>query len=178
MIRAALIWFGVGLAAAMAEAGLADPLSVAFSPDLSLLAAMAAALALAPAPGLVLVCVLGLCSDLLSGALLGQHALARIIEFAALRAIADKFDLRRPLAKMALAWLMVHADAMLQACISWLFFGDFALAWRSLPGWALRAAITALFAPAAAAMASFLVARLSDGDTVRKMSLDTKRPVI
>ena len=51
----------------------------------------------AAAGGLLLACALGFATDMLSGALLGSHALLRMVAFCAARIGGGHFNLRAPL---------------------------------------------------------------------------------
>ena len=78
-MRGAAVWTLVGMLGISLQAMLAAALPVALVPDLSLLAAFAAALVLGRAHGLIVVCLLGLGADMVSGSLLGQHAFDQLV---------------------------------------------------------------------------------------------------
>lgn len=142
-----LLWLLAAVFAAVLQSVAAGVFGAAFTPDFSLLLLLAAALLLGPAGGLCLAFVLGLGADMFSGALFGQHAVARLMLFAPARIAAQQLNLRRKLPFAAAAFLLVMADTALLFAL-----GDaFALAahwgWRETAALFARALLTALCAP-------------------------------
>jgi rod shape-determining protein MreD len=177
-MKPALALLALGWLAALAQGGLAQLVPAAVVPDLSLLLVLAAALAIGPAQGLLVAAGVGLGADMVSGTLLGQLACLRLLELVVTRAIAGQLDLRRGLALAVFAFALVGIDGLGQAGLSWLFLGDFPFHPGDPLTLALRAAVTAPFAPAVLALARRLCERLEEGDARREMRLDTRRPVL
>jgi len=178
-MREALVLFAAGVVALALESALLAHLPFAAVPALSLLFPIAAALLLGPAAGLVVSAGLGFGADMLSGALLGQHAFLRLSEFVLVRAATGQFDLVRPLPFALFAFAIALADAAGSAALIQFFLGAFQPEARGLALVALRALTTAAAAPAVLALARRIAAWGSgDGDARREMRLETKRPVL
>ena len=92
-------------------------------PDLVLLVAVACALTVPSAAGMLVVALAGFGADLLSGSLLGHHALLRLGAFAFTWAISAQFHLKRALPLMVLVFCLAAADALLQMGLTRLFAG-------------------------------------------------------
>jgi rod shape-determining protein MreD len=178
-VRESLVLLAAGVIALALESALLAHLPFALVPALSLLFPIAAALLLGPLPGLLVSAVLGFGADMLSGALLGQHALLRMLEFAVVRAAIGQFDLVRPLPFALFAFGVALADAAGSAALIQFFLGSFEAEARGLGAIALRALATAAAAPLVLALAR-RVATIGggDGDVRREMRLETKRPVL
>jgi rod shape-determining protein MreD len=177
-VRTPLAWLLLGVVAIAACGALTDLLPARVVPDLSLLAAFAAALVLGPAEALVLAAGFGLAADMLSGALVGQHAFARVFEVVALRAVAGQLELRRPAPQMAAVFVLEIADALLLAGTSALFLERFPLDARVAFDAAVRALVSAGLAPLVARAARALQEAVGEGENRREMRLETRRPVL
>jgi rod shape-determining protein MreD len=177
-MRATLALLALGWLAVLAQGGLAQLVPAAVVPDLSLLLTLAAALVIGPAQGLIVATGVGLGADMVSGTLLGQLACLRLLELVVTRAIAGQLDLRRGLPLAVFAFALVGIDGLGQAGLSRLFLGDFPFLPADLVTLAVRAAVTAPFAPMAHALVRRLSERLEEGDARREMRLDTRRPVL
>jgi rod shape-determining protein MreD len=178
-VREAVVLFAAGVVALALESALLAYLPFAAVPALSLLFPIAAALLLGPAGGLVVSAGLGFSADTLSGALLGQHAFLRLLEFVLVRAATGQFDLVRPLPFALLAFVVALADAAGSAALITFFLGAFELDPRVLGLVALRALSTAAAAPLVLALARRVAAFSSgDADPRREMRLETKRTVL
>ena len=152
-MRGALAWSGIGLLGVAAQAMLAAELALGLVPDLSLLAAIAAALVLGPAEGLIVACALGFGADMISGSPMGQHAFVRVIEFAVVRGFAGQLDLRRALPQVVLCFALSLLDSALLAGVSFLFVSSFVVAWAELGGLVARASVTGLAGPIVGSLA-------------------------
>ena len=114
-MKPALVLLAVGAAATLLQAVAATFVAPRFLPDLGLLLVVALGLCWrSTAAGLVLAAVLGYLTDLLSGALLGQHALVRLGVFAAARLASRHLNLRSapPLAVFAVGVTVANAAAI------------------------------------------------------------------
>jgi rod shape-determining protein MreD len=178
-VREAFVLLAVGVVALALESSLLAQLPMFVVPALSLLCSIAAALLLGPLAGLLVSAVLGFGADMLSGALLGQHAFLRLVEFALVRAAIGQFDLVRPFPFALLAFAVVLGDAAGSAALIQFFLGAFEADPRGLGLIGLRAVVTAAVAPLALSLARRVVAwGGGDGDVRREMRLETKRPVL
>jgi rod shape-determining protein MreD len=168
----------LGLLAALVQGAFSHLVPAHLVPDLSLLVTLAAALVLGPGAGLLVAAAVGLGADMVSGTLLGQLACLRLLELVLTRAIAGQLDLRRGLPLAVFAFALVGIDGFGQAGLSLLFLGDFPLQAGELLTLAIRAALTAPFAPVVAGLARRLCERLDESEARREMRLETRRAVI
>jgi hypothetical protein len=177
-MKPTLALLALGWLAVLVQGGLSHLVPPSVVPDLSLLLTLAAALVIGPAQGLVVATGVGLGADMVSGTLLGQLACLRLLELVVTRAIAGQLDLRRGLPLAVFAFALAGIDGLGQVGLSRLFLGAFPFYPGDLATLALRAAVTAPFAPAAFVLVRRLCERLEEGDARREMRLDTRRPVL
>lgn len=177
-MRVALALAGLALAALILQGLAALLLPAALLPDLVLLVAVACALAAPSAAGLLVVTLVGFGADLLSGSLLGHHALLRLAVFAFTVAVSAQFHLKRPLPLMVLVLCLACADALLQMGLTRLFSGSWLIGFDALAGVLPRAAVTALLAPSVCGLFRTVVVRLTEGDRRREVRLDTRRATL
>lgn len=177
-MRRPLLVLGCGLAAVVLQGGLSGMLPAHWVPDFGLLAALAAALLLGPAQGLLVAAAVGLASDTLSGALLGQHTCLRLLEFVIVRVVGQKLDLRGPLTLAVASLALALLDVLGMALLTRIFLGGLALPAGEAARLLLRAGMTALAAPAFAGTLRALVERIDASEARREMRLDTRRPAL
>ncbi len=177
-MRRTLALLVLGLAGISLQGALPAWVPAALVPDASLLATVAAALLLGPAEGLVLAFAFGLTADLLSGALLGQHALLRTLELPFIRVVSAQLDLRRglPLATFVLGLGALDALGMLG--LGRVFVGPLPLGVAALGPVLAAIVATAVVAPLAVGIARAVVTKLDESAVRREMRLDTRRPAI
>jgi cell shape-determining protein MreD len=166
----------LGLLAVALQGALMDLLPPRFVPELGVLAAVAAARVLGRASGLMVAFGVGLAADLLSGALLGQHAALRMGAFLVTVAVGGSLDLQRPVPLAVFVWALALGDAVASLGLTWLFLGPVPLAARDAAPLVVRAAVTAALAPGAVGLAREVVRRLDERQARRDMRLDTRRP--
>ena len=114
-MRRAIVLFGAGLLALLVQSSLAVVIPAPFCPDLGLLVVVAVGLYWQPLPSRFLLATgLGYASDVLSGSLLGQHALLRLLSFAAARLGGRQLNLRGvlPLAMFVAGLTIAYAVAL------------------------------------------------------------------
>jgi cell shape-determining protein MreD len=114
-VKQAALLFAAGLAALLLQSALAVVVPPPFVPDLGLLVVIAIGLFWEPLPsGFALAAGLGYATDVLSGSLLGQHGLLRLLSFAAARLGGRQLNLRGPLplAMFAAGLTVVYAAAL------------------------------------------------------------------
>jgi rod shape-determining protein MreD len=179
VIRPALALAAVGIAALVVQGALAALLPPPLVPDLGLLVTVIAAVEAPALLALALAAGLGYGTDYLSGTLLGEAALLRILAFAATRFVSAQFHLERPLPLAGLCLAIALLEPLGTAALSSLFAGASPFGWEALPTLATRAFLAAALAPFAHALVSTAVASLSEGDTRRReVRFDTRRPVL
>lgn len=179
MIRSALALTALGLAALVLQGTLAALLPPALVPDLGLLVALSAAVSAPALPALALAAGVGFGADLLSGTLLGQQALLRLLAFAGTRFVSGQFHLERglPLATFCLAVGLL--DALGLAGLSWLFTGASPFGLEGLPTLVVRAVLGAALVPFVHGLVGGLSETLQEGDAPRReVRFDTRRPVL
>jgi rod shape-determining protein MreD len=179
VIRSALALAGLALGALVLQGTLAALLPPALTPDLALLVALVAAVVAPALPALLLAAGLGFGADLLSGTLLGEQALLRLLAFAATRFVSSQFHLERglPLASYCLAIGLL--DPLGLAALSRLFSGASPIGWEALPTVAVRALLGAALAGGVHRIVGAALDSLSDGDARRReVRFDTRRPVL
>lgn len=177
-MRAAVLWCSVGVLLLVAQAIWAGSISPVWIPDLSLLAVVAAALVLGPAEGLIVACLIGFGTDMLSGSLMGQHAFVRVLEFVVVRGFAGQLDLVRFLPQVVTGLGLSAMDAALMAGLGAAFTEVFPLSWTEVGVLMPRALLTAACAPLVGRMAIRVTAWLSDDDTRHEIRLATRRAVL
>jgi rod shape-determining protein MreD len=177
-VRRGLAVLVLGIGMVVMQSALGTILPVHLVPDLGLLVTVAAALLLGPAEGLLVAAAVGFGADMLSGALLGQHAALRLCELALTRGLAAQLDLRRPIPLAIYTGGLYLLDALGMAGLARVFLGAFPVTLHDLAAVAARAAVTALFAPALAGAARSLVRWIGEEESRREMRLDTRRPLL
>jgi cell shape-determining protein MreD len=174
VIRPTLALALLGASALIVQGTLAALLPPGLVPDLGLLLAVAAAVS-----ALLLAAGLGYGADVLSGTLLGEQALLRLLAFAATRFVSAQFHLERGLPFATFCFVVGLLDPLGVAALSLLFAGASPFGWEALPTLALRALLLALLAPSVHRSLSALVERFQDGDARRReVRFDTRRPVV
>lgn len=178
-MRSLLALAGLALGSLVLQCLLAALLPPALVPDLTLLVTVIAAVEAPALPALLLAASLGFGMDVLSGSLLGEHALLRILVFAATRFVSAQFHLERglPLATYCLAIGLLAPLGL--AALSRLFTGQSLLGVEALPTLTLRASVGALLATSVHRVVGATFAALQDGDARRReVRFDTRRPVL
>jgi rod shape-determining protein MreD len=179
VIRASVALVLLGVAALILQGALAALLPASVVPDLGLLLAVAAAVSAPALPALLLAAGLGYGADLLSGTLLGEQALLRMLAFAATRFVSAQFHLERGLPFATFCLVVALLDPLGLAGLSLLFSGTSPFGWEALPTLVLRALLLAWLAPSVHRRVAALLDRLQEGEARRReVRFDTRRPVI
>jgi rod shape-determining protein MreD len=179
VIRPALLLTGVGIAALVVQGALAALLPPALVPDLGLLVTVIAAVEAPAILALALAALLGYGTDYLSGTLLGEAALLRVLTFATTRFVSAQFHLERPLPLAGLCVAVAFVEPLGTAALSSLFAGASPFGWEALPTIACRAAIAGALAPVVQPIVSGALLGLGDGDPRRReVRFETRRPVL
>jgi cell shape-determining protein MreD len=112
--------------------------------------------------GLLLSTALGGVVDVLSGALLGQHAMLFVLAFGATRVAASQLDLRRGLPTLVLVATLSVGQGLLAVALSRLFRGR--APWPGPERLLVQAGLDALLALPVLPLLARLVQALSDDD--------------
>jgi rod shape-determining protein MreD len=119
-----------------------------YSPDLGLLLVVAVGLCWrGTATGVMLAAALGFIADLFSGALLGQHALLRVLTFGAARASSRQFNLRGTLLQVVFGAGITVVHAAASGALTAFFSVGSGRAWLPIGDLVPQAFVNALFAP-------------------------------
>lgn len=177
-MRAALVVLGLALAGLVLQSAAATELPAHAVPDLGLLVTVAGALVLPPVPGLLVAAAAGWGADVLSGSLLGQHALLRLFEFAVVRSLGGQLDLLRAGPFVALALGVTLFDAVGMAGLSRLFLGGAPPLPRALAPLAAQTVANAVLAAPVMTGVRFVAERTlaSRAGGGRPVRLETRRP--
>jgi len=112
-VKQGLVLLALGVVALMVQGVVTQVLPAYLVPDFGLLLVVAIALCLrGVASGVVLAALLGYATDLLSGSLLGQHALLRMAAYGVARFGSARLNLRGPLPQALFVALLSVAHAV------------------------------------------------------------------
>ena len=177
-MRRALALLIAGLAALLLQGGFASFLAPPWCPDLALLVVLALGLCWERvATGLLLAAGLGFGADLLSGSLVGEHALLRLFVFVGARLASRQLNLRgaAPLAVFAAGVSLAYGLAL--AGVASFFGVPTGIGWD----WAVRslehALVNALAAPFVARAVEGVAAWSGEEESGRRpLRLEARRP--
>ena len=147
-MKRALALGALGLVALVAQGAAGMVLSPPWCPDLVLLVLIAIGLRWSgTAAGLAVAAVLGYATDLLSGSLLGQHALLDLLAFSATLLATRQLNLRGPLplAVFAGALTFLYGLGMLAVTGFFVGVGELRLGW--IGDQLIHAVVMGVFAP-------------------------------
>jgi rod shape-determining protein MreD len=159
-----------GLAALVVQGVLATLIAPPWCPDLALLVLIAVGLRWeGAASGVLLAALLGFATDLLSGSLLGQHALLDLFIFTGTLLASRQLNLRGvfPLACFAAGISFLYGAAML--AITGFFVGGAELGWSWLSGQLIHALVAGLVAPFISALVGRLFDRFTEQDAGNRL---------
>ena len=168
-MKRAMALYGVGVLALVLEGAVATIVPPPFCPDFSLLVVIAIALHWQrAASGLLLAFVLGYAADLISGSLLGQHALLRLFVFVGVRITSRRLNFRGglPLAAFAGAVILIYGVVLL--AVTGFFAGPAELHWSWLVDQLVHALMGALFAPMTLACVTWVSTWLDEDEGARR----------
>jgi rod shape-determining protein MreD len=147
-VRRGLALLGFGLVLLWLQGAVATFLPPRACPDLGLLAVLAIGLRWERlASGFALAGLLGFAADVLSGSLLGQHALLRLFVFAGARMASRQLNLRGALPLAVFAFGLSLAYALAAFALTDFFVPGSSASWGELATAAPHALLDALFAP-------------------------------
>jgi cell shape-determining protein MreD len=160
----------LGVLATMTQGALAAFLPPPWCPDLGLLVVVALGLYWqSVVGGFALATALGYVADLLSGTLLGQHALLRMMAYAAARVCGSHFNLRGPLPQMVFVAFLTLAHAVVLAGTTAFFVPQLGFKLPAVGALAAHALANALCAPLMTGLVGRLVSRLGSDDGGRRL---------
>jgi rod shape-determining protein MreD len=170
----ALLLFG--LLALMVQGAANMALSARYVPDLGLLVVVAVAVHVrSAAGGLLLAAVLGYATDLLSGSLLGQQMLLRMLGFAAVRFSRARLNLRGPLPLALFTAALTLVLALSLRALSAFFDPDLGGPHVSPAKVLPHALVNGLAVPFVTAWVGALLARFGDDDAAqRPLRIETR----
>ncbi|MFQ5415964.1 MAG: rod shape-determining protein MreD [Myxococcota bacterium] len=112
-MKQTLVLLAIGVAATVVQGAMNTLVPVRFTPDLGFLIVIALGVHWrSTAGGLVLATLQGFTVDLLSGSLLGEHALLRLLAFAAARAASRHLNVRGMLPQAVFVMVFTAANAV------------------------------------------------------------------
>ena len=156
---------GLGVVALMLQGAVASFLPARFCPDLGFLLVVALGLCWRSVVGGVCVAgAIGYTTDLLSGSLLGQHALLRLAAYAVARFGNRHLNLRGALPQAVFVAVLTCANAFAMALLTSFFSPGTGVGMVALRELLPQAVANALFAPLIALVTARTVARLGDED--------------
>lgn len=168
-MRRGITWIVLGALAPMIQSALARFLPEMLCPDLGLLLVLAVGLrGRNLAGGLLLSGFVGVVADLLSGALLGQFVLLRLLTFAAARVASLHVNLAGAPSKIFFVAVLTLVDNLAIGGLSAFFSPDARYIWIGVTPLALQAAVNALAAPPVTRLVAATLGRLGDDDAVRR----------
>jgi rod shape-determining protein MreD len=138
----------IGIVTPMIQGALNTYVPPRFTPDLGFLVVIALGLHWRSAPGgLAIAAALGFCADLLSGSLLGEQALLRMLAFATARVASRHLNLRGAIPQAAFVLVLTAANALGIRLLEVFFTSGARFDPALLQDLLSHAAINALFAP-------------------------------
>lgn len=144
-------------------------------PDLGLLVVVALAVSIrSPVLGVCLAVGLGYVTDLLSGAMLGQHALLRLGAYGVARVLSSSVNLRGPFSLALFTLVLAATQAFVLHAISAFFARSWSVTATALEDVAVHALATAIAAPMVVGLVSRAAARLGDDDSGRPVHLEAR----
>jgi rod shape-determining protein MreD len=161
-MKPALALAMAGIAALILRGALAGAVPQGLHPDLVLVVVVALGLLRPGASGLLIAAGLGSMADVLTGALLGQHALLFVVAFAITRLAGAQLDLRRTVPTAFLVGALSVAYGLGSVALSRLFADG--VAWPAAGRLFGQAAIDGIVAPLVLPFLSKLVQALTDDD--------------
>jgi rod shape-determining protein MreD len=178
-VKSTLVIFAFGVLGLVVESALLNVFPARWVPDLGLLIPVVAILALPPTEGLLLAAALGISAGMFSNALLGQHALIRIVEFVVIRVLNAQLDLKRALLLAVFAFAITIFDAAGILGITRLFFGESPIPLGETGDLLFRAGVNGVVAPMLGIPVRGIVERFTERDARRSrdVRLGTKRPM-
>lgn len=167
---------GIGIAALVAQGALATLIAPPWCPDLALLVLIGIGLRWSGiAGGLLVAAFLGYATDLLSGSLLGQHALLDLLVFTATLVATRQLNLRGPWPLAFFAMGMTVIYGLLMLAITGFFVGGVELRLAWIGSQVIHALVTGACAPTVSALVGRASGWADDDPAHRSLGLDRVR---
>lgn len=175
-MKQGLVLLALGVVALMVQGVVTQVLPAYWVPDFGLLLVVAIALGLrGAASGVVLAALLGYTTDLLSGSLLGQHALLRMTAYGVARFGSARLNLRGPLPQALFVGFLSVAHALGLWGLFAFFVADTGSSLLTLRELLLHALVNGIAAPFVSQAIGALLDRLGDDDaSQRPMRLEPR----
>lgn len=160
----------LGALAPMLQSALVLYLPTALCPDLGLLLVVAVGLCgRSVAGGLSFSALVGFVADLLSGALLGQHVLLRVLAYAAARSASAHVNLIGAGSKAVVVAFLTVMNGLAMGALTAFFSPGAGLAWIGFGELALAALVNALAAAPLTSLVAAVLNRFGDEDGNRRL---------
>jgi rod shape-determining protein MreD len=160
----------LGLLTPMFQSVAASYVPVSLCPDFSLLLVVALGLCWrSAAGGMLIAALLGVLSDLLSGSLLGQHALLRVAVFCVSRLGNRGLDLRGAIPQALFVAVLTVVNAVALGVLTVFFASVTGIGFVEVRDLAPQALVNALFAPVVVAGVARIRSGLGDEETGRRL---------
>jgi cell shape-determining protein MreD len=168
---------GAGVMALVLQGALATFVPPPFCPDFGLLVLMAIGIYWRGlALGLVLAAGLGFAADLLSGSLMGQHSLLRLLVFVSSFFAGRQLNLKGALPQVLFAAGVTIFYSMALVSVSAFFMGGSGLGWGGVMTLLQHAAVNGLVAPLIYSIVARTIVWLGEEDaSVRALNIEPHR---
>jgi rod shape-determining protein MreD len=169
-VKPAVTLLLIGALAVMVQGAAAGWMEQRAVPDLGLLIVVALGTRWRSlASGIVLAALIGYLADLMSGSLLGQHALLRMLAFAAARVGSRSLNLRGALPQAVFVGILTLLNALGVAVLTAFFAPDAGFGLASAGALLTHAGVNAVFAPLVALGTDRVLGLVSDDDAGRRL---------
>lgn len=164
-MKLALALFGLAALGLILQGALGTFLPVAYCPDLGLLMLLCIGLHWEGfASGALLASLLGFAADLLTGSLLGQHALLFLCVFAGAQIASSQLNLRSIPSLVTTGAVVTLLCGSASILLSGMLVASAATAWHWRPDLLTHTLVTALATPIAVALVQRITSSLADVD--------------
>ena len=168
-MKRTLVLLLIGIAAPMVQGAVNTFVPARFTPDLGFLIVIALGLHWrSAAGGLVVSVVLGFVADLLSGSLLGEHALLRLMAFGVARSASRHLNLRGSLPQAIFVLFFTGVNALGIGLLNTFFTSGGGFDIVTLRDLLPHASVNALFAPLVSRVVEAVATSLGDDEGGRR----------
>jgi rod shape-determining protein MreD len=173
-VKLGISLMALGLLALIMQGAIATFLPPPWSPDLGLLVVLCIGLRWRGlAAGLCLATALGFCADLLSGSLMGQHALLRLLAFSAAFFAGRQLNLKGSLPMVVFAFVVTIGYGFALLAVSTFFVGTGELGVRWLVDLLLHGLVNGIVAPWISAFVNRVASWVGEGESsTRSLHID------
>lgn len=170
-----LVLAAIGLFGPIVQGAVSPFVPPDLCPDIGLLLVIALGLTFRnTVAGIGLAAWVGFVCDLLSGALLGQHAIARVFAFSVARLAGFQMNLRGGFTQLTLTAAITVMSALLLSGLTAFFTASTAAPMASAVELARHAAVNALLAPLVVPLVGQLIALTGDDEHRRVLPLEPR----